>query len=437
MKNKLFRIATLAGIGLSVLVSSCGKKGCTDSAATNFDADAKKYDGSCVYDKFSISVSEVEINGSLYYKVQGDISQDYTFSADKEWLLSGGVFVKDGYTLTIEPGTKIWAADDGTVPFLSVEQGALIDASGTASAPIVFSTIKEITGTPGAGDWGGLILNGKAQINAGTTAEGEGGTGVYGGSDDSDNSGTLRYVRVQYAGKQLSTDNELNGISFNGVGSGTTVEYVEAYMGADDGFEFFGGTVNVKYAVSIGNGDDSFDWTHGWRGNGQHWVVQQSTNGGDRGMECDNLEKDMVASPYSNPTISNVTLVGAEDGDAENTGMRLRHGTKGQIYNAIVYNFAKNGIRVSDSVTTANMNAADLTVKSSISFGNGTNWKDCADFENLSSNTSNDPGLNGYLGVVTTNAYDPTALGSWFEDARYIGAVDPANDWTSGWVKGL
>jgi hypothetical protein len=107
-----------------------------------------------------------------------------------------------------------------------------------------------------------------------------------------DNSGVMKYVRVEYAGKILGTDNELNGFSFNGVGNSTVLEHLQAYKGSDDGFEFFGGTVNLKWAVSTGNSDDSFDWTHGWRGKGQFWVVQQDAVTGDNGMECDNWETD-------------------------------------------------------------------------------------------------------------------------------------------------
>jgi hypothetical protein len=363
--------------------------------------------------------------------ITGTVNEDLTLENDYTWKLSGGIFVADGSTLTVEEGTIIKSAADGTIAFLAVQRGGKISANGTASNPIVFTSGEA---NPSSGDWGGIIVNGKAPINTGATAEGEGGTGIYGGTNASDNSGVIRYVRVEYAGKILGTDNELNGFSFNGVGSGTTVEYVQAYNGSDDGFEFFGGTVNVRYAVSSGNEDDSFDWTHGWSGKGQFWVVNQFATGGDRGIEADNNGDDNTAAPYSNPTLSNITLIGLQDSDSDNTGMRLREGTKGKIYNAIVTNFPKNGIRVSDPITTANMTAGDLMVSNSVSFNNGTDWKDCAEFENDASNNSNAVALNGFVGT-TTGGFDVSTSDNWFVSTNFIGAVETSNDWTAGWIK--
>ena len=210
----------------------------------------------------SLFVTEnVTVSGTTetFTQIEGSFDADYTLDNATNWLISGGVFVNSGVTLTIEAGTTVYAADDASIPFLAVSQGGKIDAQGTANAPIVMTTIKTLTGGGAAGDWGGVILNGYANLNIPEPAEGEGDTGPYGGNDDADNSGTMRYVRVEYAGKKLATDNELNGFSFNGVGSGTTLEYLQAYKCADDGFEFFGGTVSLKYAVAMGAGDDSFD----------------------------------------------------------------------------------------------------------------------------------------------------------------------------------
>lgn len=389
-------------------------------------------------------ISDVTVDGNAYKQVTGTINEDITFSSANEYLLSGGVFVGKGSELTIEAGTKIFGANDGTTPFLAVERGAKIMANGTANAPIVMTTIKTKNGTAAPGDWGGIIINGYGKINvAGGEATGEGGTGTYGGDDNADNSGVIRYVRVEYAGKILGSDNELNSFAFQGVGSGTTVEYVQAYRGSDDGFEFFGGAVNVRYAVSSGSQDDSFDWTQGWTGNGQFWVVEQNSDAGDRGIEADNNGDDNAATPFSMPILSNLTMVGMEDGDTSNTGMRLRAGTKGYIYNAVVTNFAKYGVRVSDEApstqTNDNMVNGELVVANSIVSGNGSEWRDCDPFMNDASNSATDVSfLNGYIGTYTgSEAKDPSTLGSWFVSGSYIGAVETANNWTAGWTTSL
>ena len=394
-----------------------------------------------------LTITDETVGGTTFSKVTGSLNGSFTMTADKSWLISGGILVNAGATLSIEAGTTVYAADDGATAFIAVQRGGKIMAEGTQNAPIVLTSIKDLDGISGPGDWGGLIVNGYANTNIGEGV-GEGGTGTYGcdGSNcnDADNSGVIRYVRVEYAGKILGTDNELNGFSFNGVGSGTTVEYIQAYAGSDDGIEFFGGTVNVKYAVSSGNEDDSFDWTFGWSGKGQFWVAHQFGVAGDRGLEADNNGDDNIATPYSNPLISNVTFVGFDDGDASNTGMRLREGTKGKIYNAIVTGFPNHGIRVSNSaddaastVTTDNMLNGELVVANSVSAGNGTAWKDCETFENDPTNTTlaGMGGLNGYVGTIADKANDPTTLDDWFSAGSYIGAVRSTEDWTAGWTK--
>jgi len=325
------------------------------------------------------TITDVEIGGESYKKLEGIINDDLSLNLSENWLLSGGVFVDEGSNLTITNGGIVHTDVDVTT-FLSVKQGGSVFIEGTQNNPVVFTPLKD---NPTYGDWGGIIINGRATLNTGLTAEGEGGTGIYGGEDDNDNSGVLRYVRVEYAGKILGTDNELNGFSFNGVGDGTTVEYIQAYKGSDDGIEFFGGTVNVRYAVSTHNQDDSFDWTHGWRGKGQYWVAQQGPDGGDRGIEADNNGDDNTLEPYSNPTLCNVTLIGVDDGDGLNTGMRLREGTKGKIYNAYVTGFPKYGVRVSEEVTLNNVTNGELFVSNSLVELNGTDFKDCETFQTL------------------------------------------------------
>ena len=351
-------------------------------------------------------ITDVNINGENYKKLEGIINENLSLDLNEKWLLSGGVFVDENAKLTINEGGIVYA-DTEVTTFLSIKQGGEMFIQGESTNPIVFTPL---TDNPTYGDWGGIIVNGYATINTGFNAEGEGGTGIYGGDNDGDDSGILRYVRVEYAGKVLGTDNELNGFSFNGVGDGTIIEYIQAYKGSDDGIEFFGGTVNVRYAVSTHNQDDSFDWTHGWRGKGQYWLVQQGPDGGDRGIEADNNGDDNLLEPYSNPTLSNLTLIGVDDGDGLNTGMRLREGTKGKIFNTYVTGFPKYGIRVSDEVTLQNVENGELFVANSLVEGNGTDYKDCESFIGLTD----------------------TLEDEWFYIDNTIGSGDY---WTEGWVR--
>jgi hypothetical protein len=420
-------------------LTSCKKiEGCTDPTATNFNPDADK-DCCCEYAPVA-EEGTTTISGETYYILSGNITSSRTLSASRRWLLSGGVFVSNGTTLTIEAGTRIFAANDATTPFLSIQRGGRINAVGTAAAPIVFTTIKTVTGGAARGDWGGIVLNGFARINicgsSDCTAEGEGGSGTYGGSNDADNSGVMKYVRVEYAGKILGTDNELNGFSFNGVGNATVLEHLQAYKGSDDGFEFFGGTADLKWAVSTGNSDDSFDWSHGWRGRGQFWVVQQDAATGDNGMECDNWETTYTVTPFSEPKVSNFTLVGADDGSA-NHGLRLRHGTKGKLWNGLITGFAQ-GIRVG---TECDAYVADgsLFVKNSALWNNTTTFNNAGIIETdvTYGNTTTSASLNGFIGTETAGAVDPSAVDSWFSSVTFKGAVQASDDWTAGWTLAL
>ena len=425
-------------------IYSCKKKGCTDPDAINYKALAKKDDGSCIYN--TAQWTDITIGGTTYRQLAGDITTDLTITASDNWTLSGGVFVTSGITLTIEPGATIYAANDGTTPFLAVDQGGTIMACGTAESPIVFTTFDDAK-IPGS--WGGIILNGYAPINTGSTAEGEGGTGTYGGNDPEDSSGMLCYVRVEYAGKILGTDNELNGFSFNGCGSGTELHHLQAYKGADDGFEFFGGTVSLRYALSSGNQDDSFDWTHGWSGNGQFWVVEQDASGGDRGLEADNNGDNNSITPVSNPQVSNVTLVGLNDGDDSNQGILFREGTRGQVMNVIVTNFPIRGCQVMHDITLTNMDNNTLRFTNTIidnvnpftfttsagTTATGINtFADAINENTIASDGSLIGFLSGYVGVSTSGAGDPTTWGAWFEPGSFIGAVPTEDDWTEGWT---
>lgn len=270
--------------------------------------------------------------GEDTYVLDSDITENVTLETGKTYTLNGGVHVKSGATLTIQPGVTIVAQHDETVDYILIEQGAKIDAQGTAAQPIVMTSEKKE-----AGAWGGLHICGYAHTNNGS-GKSEIGNAPYGGNNDADNSGTLKYIRLEYTGYAFDEEHEANGVSFYGVGNGTTVEHLQAYQGSDDGFEFFGGSVNVKYMVVTSCSDDSFDWTEGWNGRGQFLVAYQEakeTLGFDCDclMECDNNGKNFAATPVACPTLANLTLIG---NGGEKQGVRLRAGTQVKMYNALI-----------------------------------------------------------------------------------------------------
>ncbi|MBQ0734648.1 multidrug transporter [Aquimarina celericrescens] len=405
-------------------------------------------------------------NGTVV--LEGQITENRILTSNEVYELRGGVSVIEGVTLTIEAGTRIIAGNTGGVfAYLAIEQGAQIIAEGTASRPIVFTSNKA---TPNPGDWGGLILAGRAPINRGSVATAEVANLTYGGTDPQDNSGVLRYVRLEYTGGKINDDSEFNGLSLYGVGSGTTVEYIQAFNGNDDGIEFFGGSVNLKYAIVTGAGDDSFDWTDGWVGNGQFWIAQQTSFQGDKGIEADNFADNPSAVPFSNPTLSNITLIGAEDGDGENKGIEFRAGTKVALYNTIIKAFPGQGIEVDDDQTLTNLNNNEVIVRNSIidnvnSFdldhgGATVNLADFSTFANYTLDGSGEPFnttgtfipdvdpeneefvINGFRGsyqyttaIDGVDNFDPSTINSFFDAANYVGALREGDTWTSDWTR--
>jgi hypothetical protein len=391
----------------------------------------------------------------------GVIEENMTLTSDKTYLLRGGVFIGSGeegepsITLTIEPGTTIYG-ESSTKGMLVITRGSKIMAEGTAAGPIVFTSDKPV-GSRNRGDWGGLIINGKAPINTGEEAYGEGGTGYYGGNDPNDNSGVLRYVRVEFAGREISPDNELNGIAFQAVGSGTVVEYVQVHMNKDDGIEMFGGNVNLKYAMVTGAADDSFDWTDGWTGKAQFVVVQQAPDDSDNGIEADNNGEDNIATPVSNPTIYNFTFVGAPGSDKSDIGLLLREGTKAKLYNGIVMGFQESGLDIDHQATFDNAAAGELVVDNCIFYDNKPeNFKNdddddlTFDEKNFATVTnknnmeaSQSPVVDAYNQTAPNFAPQGPALShtpksppsdGFFQPANFIGGIDPSNDWTIGWT---
>jgi hypothetical protein len=276
----------------------------------------------------------VPVNNLTGTVLQGDVTADLNIPTGN-YSLKGVVKIKSGATLTIQPGTTftVTTVDQATGSnYLQIEQGAKINANGTASQPIIFTAEAETVGA-----WGGLILNGKAPINVvGGTEIAEAGGLIYGGTDSSDSSGSLKYVRVEYAGAAITGGTaEYNAFSFFGLGSGTVLENLQAYKGADDAFEFFGGTVNATNLVAFGCEDDNIDWDRGYTGTLTNIWIKQPSNG-DFGFECSNLPVEFNRTPRANPTVSNVTIEGS--GNNNKAAFNFKEGTAGQISNVLVTN---------------------------------------------------------------------------------------------------
>ena len=340
--------------------------------------------------------------------------------------------VKSGATLTIQPGVTIVAQHDETVDYILIEQGAKIDAQGTAAQPIVMTSEKKE-----AGAWGGLHICGYAHTNNGS-GKSEIGNAPYGGNNDADNSGTLKYIRLEYTGYAFDEEYEANGVSFYGVGNGTTVEHLQAYQGSDDGFEFFGGSVNVKYMVVTSCSDDSFDWTEGWNGKAQFLVAYQEGESSlgyacDCLMECDNNGTNNAATPVAHPTIANATLIG-NGGDAQ--GVRLRAGTQVELYNTIITGKGKP-LTVETNETenalkdgTSKLEYVAISGELSSKQGIYTN----ADFAQAAGNLTNQEFSWTGKYVGTLDGGKDLSADSFFTKTDYKGAVKSGDDWTSGWT---
>jgi hypothetical protein len=286
--------------------------------------------------------------------------------------MKGLIHVKAGVTLTIEKGTYIMG-DNASKAILLVEPGAKIMAEGTADEPIVF-TSQAPEGVRRAGDWGGIVVLGKAPVNfPGGYGNIEGilstAAGVtYGGGlapDANDNSGVLRYLRIEYAGVILSPDNEVNGITFGGVGRGTKVDHIMVRHALDDCFEFFGGTVDADHLICQYNQDDGFDFDNGYTGRLQFLVLQQDPNhpGEDNGIESDNDASGSGNLPQTNPTLFNVTLCGKNaDPTGPQFGMLIRRNSLGSYNNMLIGGF-ESGLDVRQNKN------ANMTIKSSWFWG--------------------------------------------------------------------
>lgn len=291
--------------------------------------------------------------------VSGEITEDTTWDCPA-YVISGHVFVVDDSTLTIAPGTTIYGdTASSEAAALIVTRGSQLNAVGTAEEPIVFTSGNPV-GARASGDWAGVVLLGAATTNDGNcVSDADPSTeacdapgyledriegiptgdvrALYGGTDDASSCGTLRYVRIEFAGRELSPDNELNGLSVGACGSGTDVSYLQVHRGKDDGIELFGGTTSMHHIVITGASDDSLDMDEGWRGNVQFMIVHQYPGFGDRGIEADNLGANEGATPRTRPSIWNATFIGTD----QNQAMLLREGMEGLMHNLVLESYGQ------------------------------------------------------------------------------------------------
>ncbi|MBK7350901.1 MAG: hypothetical protein IPI92_13695 [Gemmatimonadetes bacterium] len=429
----------------------------------------------------------------------GNIAADRSLSADTTYTISGYVKVQAGATLTIPAGTVLLG--DTTVPGSSlwILRGASIEATGSASEPIVFTSARS-AGNRAPGDWGGLIIIGNGTINrTGATilTEGDAATSenYAGGSDDADDSGTLRYVRIEFAGYDISNGagQELNALSSYAVGRGTTYEYIQTMAGLDDSFEYWGGAVDGRYLISYESGDDHFDWSEGYRGRNQFMIALQSArlaprpgagvlSSDPRGFEGDGCDPGVsgctlgatgASTPYSNPVFANFTVIGPgglAGFPADGNGAVIRRGSGGWFVNGIIARWPGIGINIRDAWTdTLFVQRDSLHLSNLVLAQNGFNYDTVggSGFGTVANFPAGQIGTHqAFAGTVladtllglnlTTGSLDwtpkaggPAAagggtvtagkvtgyFGGTWANTTYIGAGDPAGvAWWSGWT---
>lgn len=435
---------------------------------------------SSIYNSDAMAMQPTEIltaglDGTEYktitIKDTGSGTGNVRWTYNNTYILDGFVFVNEGQTLTIEPGTVIKgkAGQGSNASALIVARGGKILAEGTAEKPIIFTAEDDdLNGSVqdlAYGLWGGVIILGNGKIN---TIPGEKHIegipqseprGLYGGDNDNDNSGVLKYISIRHGGTDIGEGNEINGLTLGAVGSETTIEHIEVFSNKDDGIEFFGGAPKLKYIVSAFCGDDAFDYDQGFRGKGQFWLGVQGYERGDRLGEHDGGNSPVNGQPYANPVIYNATYVGRGDGSAKQT-ITFQTNAGGNYANSIFYNQQK-GIYIEllvDTCSYTRFDVGELTFKNNLFYaigepilkviaGEGVSETDQNSANNSlaqyfidAGNEMADPGFNingNTFNVIPSNDVSgnmDSNTDPWFVDVNYKGAIDPNNNWTAGWT---
>lgn len=415
-----------------------------------------------------------------YVELTGDLSTQ-TLTKDKKYLLKGQVFVKEGQTLNINPGTVI-SGDKATKGTLIIAPGGMINAEGTASEPIVFTSSLP-AGTRDRGDWGGVVVLGKAKVNQPNPAiEGITPAVIYGGNNDDDNSGILKYVRVEFAGIELTPNNETNSITLGAVGRETVLENCQVSWGGDDGFEWFGGSVNGKHLISFASWDDSFDVDFGFSGKVQFGLEVRypsyADQSGSNSFECDNGPNDNVTEFLTTGVFSNFTCIGPKLTSSQSINANYQHSldlrrrTAVTIANSVFVGYPR-GIRMNHQSVYDNYNAGTGTLINNVMVANAQTYSvgsgmaataadvtslwvannqmiTSDDFatvfaelglnnniffgENVSTGYSSNPTFTVTSGSLTSGASFSNPKLAGFENTAYRGAFG-TTDWTDGWAE--
>ncbi len=385
MKKSILKVLGIALIAGSTITSCSSDDNSATGPSSSFELNENDFKG-------EINDGEVVLDASKIYK------------------LTGKLVVKNTAKLTIPAGTRI----EGTTgtSYIAVAQGGQIFINGTATNPVIMTSDKA---QKAPGQWGGLVICGKAPINKGATASAEVSELTYGGTVENDNSGVIRYLRIEYSGFAYNSEKEFNGLSLFGVGNATTIEYVQVHEGADDGFEWFGGTVNTKYLVATSNEDDQFDWTEGWNGTNENWYGKLGLGRGNRGIEADNNASNHLATPISNPSIKNLTLIGLGDQGSESQALKLRVGTQGTFDNLVLSNF---------------LVGFDVQHSESIDYiANGTLKATNVKFDNIPAKAKGKDSNDVSVDIENVFSENTNATGA--------GNGTSAPAWTQGWTIGL
>lgn len=411
--------------------------------------------------------------------VSGNLVGTVNWSADTIYKLTGKVYVKAGGTLNIAPGTVIKGDKAAAGSALIVVRGAKIYAIGTPTKPIVF-TSSEAPGNKAMGDWGGVVIAGNARINVpGGIGTFEGGNlanpdgtpsdGQYGGLNDLDNSGELKYVRIEYAGFAYAPNNELNSLTMGGVGSGTKISYVQCSYGLDDAFEWFGGTVSADHLIAFRGNDDDFDTDFGFSGKVQFGVCLRDTLvadavSGAMAFESDNDAAGSANGPKTQPVFSNMTLIGPRFTPTTTydpnfrRGAHIRRNSQMSLFNSIVMGWP-TGIKIDGDSCQNNANNSLLKVKNTVISASNLNldsaattttwgisaWYGTTGWDNMVYPANTDVMLSNPFNYTNPNfrpsAGSPMLSGASFADAfltsgfttvAYRGAFG-SDDWTADW----